>query len=239
MRHVIVVCTLVASAMLAVGCNFIDSTEHVCAGVGYYAVHVTVSDIYGRPQALGATVTLYDGSYVEVDSSPVGAAEFYAAEERGGRTYDIKVTKPWYTDVWVRGVHAPGGGCVTDAGDATVTVPVQLKLTAGAPRIRSLHLVPDRITMDRPPYNFYTFAFTPVIDADYGVSTAVAWRLTGDTSSVSFDPLSGTLTYKCLPQSGYLTVRATSRVDTTLFDTAQVAVQGHPASTSDPPCASP
>jgi len=161
----------------------------------------------------------------------------YAAEERGGRTYDIHVTKPYYTDVWVRGVKAPGGGCVTghESSPTTITVPVQLTVVAGAPRVRSVYLLPQRMLLDRAPYRT-SWAFTPIVDSNTGVSRAVSWRLAGDTASVTFDLATGTLTYRCLPTSGYLTLTARSLIDSTVTGSAAISVQGHPAAGNDLPC---
>lgn len=208
-----------------------------CAGVGYWAVTITVQDQAGASQALGATVTLYDGAYTEIDSASDNPLTVYAAEERGGRTYDIKVSKPYYQDTWVRGVRAPGGGCVTghERSPTSVTVPVRLSLVPNAPAVRSIHLVPRHILLDRPPYTS-TAAFTPYVDATVGVSQAVSWRIRGDTASVLFDPVTGRLYYRCLATSGSLTMTATAVADPTVSDTVNVAVQGHPAMTSDPPC---
>lgn len=213
-----------------------EEPGRVCAGVGYYAVVVTIRDQMGSAQALGATVTLYDGSYTEQDSAG-DTLSVPAAEERGGRTYDIQVAKPYYDVAWVRGVHAPGGGCVTghETSPVTITVPVQLTLAAGAPPVRSLYLLWGHVLLDRPPYRS-SWTFTPYLDASAGLPRAVYWRITGDTASVGFDATTGALTYRCLATSGYLTVTAKAVADTTVVGTASVAVQGHPAATGDPPC---
>jgi hypothetical protein len=212
-----------------------------CAGVGYWAVEVTIRDPSGRPQALGATVTLQDGTYQEVHQLRPGdwgdSLTVEAAEERGGRTYDIQVTKPYYNDVSIRGVRAPGGGCVTghESSPTHITVPVVLSLVANAPAVRSVFLMPPHVLLDRPPYQS-SFKFTTFVDANPGTSHGVTWKLTGDTASVAFDAVSGALTYRCLPKSGSLTITATSVADPTLSANGDVAVQGHPGGGSDPPC---
>jgi hypothetical protein len=53
---------------------------------------------------------------------------------------------------------------------------------------------------------------------------------------VAFDATTGSVTYRCLPKSGYLTVTATSVADSSVVACAAVAVQGHPATDNDPPC---
>jgi hypothetical protein len=219
--------------MLLSGCSVFDGLA-ACAGISYSAVTVPIRDTFSRPQALGATVILHDGSYQESDTSIVDSLTVRAAEDRGGRTYDIHVTKPYYNDVWVRGVRAPGGGCVQSA-PTPATVPVVMSLAPNAPTVRSIHLIPVHILLDRPPYRS-AFAFTPVVDASPGTSQAVTWRLAGDTASVTFDPASGALTYRCLPKSGYLTIMAASVANPSVTANGDIAVQGHPAATSDPPC---
>jgi hypothetical protein len=108
-------------------------------------VRVVVTDEFGEGLALGATATLTDGEYVEHDGDLYEDPRYIlAAEERGGRTYDIRVSKQYYVDGVVRGVRAPGGGCVTghESTPTTIDVPVVLHLPAGAPPVRSIHLVP-------------------------------------------------------------------------------------------------
>jgi hypothetical protein len=229
MRHLPSVGALFAAILALSACQ--EPTG--CAGVGYYPIQVTVRDQAGNPQALGAVVTLYDGSYREQDSTNYNPLMILAAEERGGVTYDVQVTKRYYNDVWVRGVHAPGGGCVTRG--VWVTVPVQLSLAAGAPAVRTVRLLPPRILLDRPPSNG-TATFTPYVDANAGLSRAVRWSLSGDTGSVFFDAPTGTVRYRCLVKSGYLTLTATSVADSSVAGTAEVAVQGHPGDVADPPC---
>jgi hypothetical protein len=181
-------------------------------------------------------VTLIDGSYVEADQSYGDTLHILAAQDRGGRTYDIRVSKPYYKDATIKGVKTRGGGCVTghENPPVTMTIPVVLELLPDAPPIRSLHVSRHHILLDRTYTE--TFAFKPYVDADPGVSRAVTWSLTGDTASVAFDKVTGTLKYRCLPNSGYLWVFARSVVDPRLLDSADVAVQGHPAATNDPAC---
>ena len=190
-------------------------------------------DQQGNPQALGATVILHDGTYSEQDSTDHSPLTILAAEDRGGVTYDVQVTKPYYSDAWVRGVRAPGGGCVTRG--VSVTVPVKLTIAPGAPPVRSVHILPPHVLLDRPPAAG-TGLFTPYVDVDAGLSRAVYWSIAGDTGSVIFDAPTGTLTYRCLAKSGYLTVTARSVADSMVMGSASVSVQGHPAASTDPPC---
>lgn len=193
------------------------------------AFDVTVRDQAGSSQALGSVLTFTWGSNRSQDSTLTDSLHV-----RGGGpgvSYDIQVAKRYYRDTLISGVYARDLGC-GNAG-LGVTVPVVLSLVASAPPVRSLYLLPPQVLLDRgkPP-----FVFAPVLDANAGLSRSVRWSIAGDTGSVAFDATSGTLTYRCLPKSGYLTMTATSLADSSVVATAAVAVQGHPAASNDPPC---
>ena len=228
MRHLPVAAILLcpALALSSWTCSFPTGCQS-----GFDAIQVEVRDAQGHPIALGATVTLFDGAWTEVDSSIYEALAIRGAQGRNGRTYDIKVAKPHYNDVWVRGVRVSGGAC------SSVTVPVVLTVASGAPAVRALRLLPPRMLLDRSPYNSVG-NFTPYLDADANVSRDVSWRIAGDTASVDFDPVTGTMRYRCRSTSGYLTVTARSVADSTVVASAELAIQGHPAAVNDPPCQS-
>jgi len=233
-RHGSVLLALGATASLA-ACNGFPF-ETGCAGVGYYAVTVTVRDQLGHPQALGAAITLQDGSYTETHD-PQDSLTVYGADDRGGRTYDIHITKPFYNEIWVRGVRAPGGGCVTghESSPTNILVPIVLSLAPNAPPARSIHLLPQYTPiLDRGRQTTLTFA--AVIDVNPGVSRAMIWSMTGDTASVGLDATTGLLTYRCRATSGKVTVTATLTADPSVTGSADLSIQGHPASTGDPPC---
>jgi hypothetical protein len=232
LRCLPIAATALLVTLVVVAC---ENPVTVCAGVGYNAVRVAITDQSGNPMALGALVKLYDGSYSEQDSTLYDPLNVEGAEERGGRTYDVQVSERYYNDAWVRGVRAPGGGCVTghEATPVSIRVPVTLSLAAGAPAIRAVHVLPPIITLDR---GRAPVAFTAYVDANADVTHAVQWSIKGDTASVGFDAATGTLTYRCRATSGYLTLTARSVADSSQADSARVAVQGHPASTTDPPC---
>ncbi|MBL0171337.1 MAG: hypothetical protein IPP90_11495 [Gemmatimonadaceae bacterium] len=232
-RTLPVALALLVSSLAVASCNWAGG----CAGVGYHAVHVTIRDQQGNPIAIGATVTLHDGAYLERAGTQYDPLNVYAAADRGGRRYDIQVTKSHYNERWVRGVRAPGGGCVTghEEEPVTITVPVVLTLAAGAPPVRSVSLLPPHILLDRPPWQGVG-TFTAYVDANVGLSRDVLWRISGDTGSVDFDAATGTVRYRCRSRSGNLIVTARSIEDTLVFGVADVAVQGHPATPADPPC---
>ncbi len=227
-------------ALAAVGWSLVSACDApgrtVCAGVGYYALTLQIRDQRGRPQAFHTTIMLStDGRAVDVmdafDSLTVDAAS-----EGDGHTYDLTAWKFGYDTTTIHDIVVPSFG-FCPIGDAIkpVTVPVTLQVAVDAPPVRSIYLLPQHILLDRPPH-VDSVTFNPYVDADPDVSRAVRWALTGDTASVGFDSTTGTLRYRCLPQSGYLTLRAISLVDSTVRDSASIAVQGHPAASDDPPC---
>lgn len=235
MRNSLVFAGMATAVVAVAACDILTPYEEVCAGVGYDAVQVDIRDVHGNPQAFGAVVTLIDGSYVERDSSIYDALSVRGAQERGGRTYDIVVSKPHYLDKRINKVKAPGGGCVHANDHATVTVPVVLTLATDAPAVRSLNVLPRRKIIDRGPYGG-TATFVPYLDVNPGISKSVIWRVGGDTASASFDPATATFQYRCLPTSGLIIVTALSSVDSTVIGRSELAVQGHPAAPTDPPC---
>lgn len=237
-RTVAIVAAAATIAACLAACSAGDFTRNtVCAGVGYVALDVVITDQYGRGQALGATVTLTDGDYSETDSV-ADTLHITGAMDRGGRTYDIRVSKPYYNDVVVRGVKTRGGGCVTGHEDppVTSTVPVTLALVPGAPPLRAIRILPPRpVLLDRPPHSS---AFTPSVtfDADPGVSRGVVWSIAGDTSFVGFDKPSGTVIYHCSPKHAIVTLTARAVANPAIRDFIVVRTQGHPATETDPPC---
>jgi hypothetical protein len=235
MKRVLVLLAAATTVLLS-GCNVLG-LEGDCAGVGYWAVTVTVRDATGRPQALGATVTLQDGTYEENHVGTEDSLTVYGASDRGGRTYDIHVTKPYYNDVSVRGVRAPGGGCVTghESSPTNIKVPIVLSLAPNAPPVRSIHLLPTYTPiLDRD--HAATFTFATVVDANPGISQAVLWTVGGDTATAGFNLATGLFTYRCQPKNGMLTVTAAAAANPSITATASIATQGHPNSTTDPAC---
>lgn len=219
------------------GACFLQSGDRVCAGVGSYGMGVEVRDQLGRAAAFGSRVTfsdLNDGTS-EVVSESGDSLRLYGLEDRAGagHTFDVKVEHPYYATSTVKGVATPRVGCVTR--DVSVLVTTTLSLQAGAPPVRYMKLLPTYALLDRPPIP-PSVTFRPWIDANPGVSQAVTWTITGDTASVTFDQSLGVVTYRCKPASGYLYIRAQSVMNPAVFDSARIAVQGHPAATGDPPC---
>ncbi|MDB4874450.1 MAG: hypothetical protein JWM41_896 [Gemmatimonadetes bacterium] len=91
-------------------------------------------------------MTLDDGSYHEVDGTIYNPLEIPVASDRGGRISTIHVTKPFYTDA-VTHARASDGGCV--ANSVTDTVKIVLTPAPGTPAVRSIHLLPPHVLLDR------------------------------------------------------------------------------------------
>ncbi len=229
----------IAAAATVAACAASDVTRIgiACAGVGYYALDVTIRDQFGQAQALGTRVTITDGNYTETDSTS-DTLHVLGASDRGGRTYDIRVSKPYYTDAVVSGVKTRGGGCVTgsEAASVTLTVPVILTLAAGAPPVRAVRVLPaGPSALDRPPHQS-SLAPSVAFDANPDLPRSVTWSIAGDTAAVGFDPGSGTVTYRCGPKSDLMIVTARSTASPAIFGTKVIRLQGHPANNTDPPC---
>ncbi len=224
---------LVATIALA-ACGDLFAPNTVCTlQASPPPINVTIRDQAGNAEALGSVASFSNGT-IQVDAR----SSFDSLVISGGtysQTYDISVRKPFYQDLVLHNVRSGDGDRCGHPLGPVLTVQAALSLAAGAPPFRSLFLLPDRITLDRGrPGNNYSF--TTVIDASPGVSRALRWRFTGDTASVGLDSVSGVLTYRCLKTSGYGTLTATSVVDSSVAASVAIAVQGHPAATSDPPC---
>lgn len=195
---------------------------------------VEIRDRNGRAQGVGSTVTLVDGDARYPQTLRDDSLRVTYFQTAGASVVDVVVSKPFYQDAVVRNVRVSRNAC--RAGDTPpVTLPVVLALAPSAPAVRSAHLLPPRILLDREPYTT-VYTFTAVVDANPGISTAVRWRLDGDTSGVSLDAQTGTVRYRCQRTSTYPTLQAIAVADTTVVATAALAIQGHPAAPNDPPC---
>lgn len=208
--------------------SIVDDTCEV--GIPADAFDLLVRDAAGTPQALGAVASFsHDSSVIPYNpSDSLNIVGGYA-----GFTYQVRISKQYYADTVVSGLSVAGIG-VCDRPSTQVKVPIVLSLVPGAPPVRSVFVRPSWVELDRP--NAETANFSTVMDANPGLSHAVRWSIIGDTGSVFLDAATGTLTYRCLPKSGYLTLTATSVADSTVVGRASIEVQGHPAATGDPPC---
>jgi hypothetical protein len=228
---------VVLLAALSSACQLPFPGEEACAGVGSNAITVDVRDQNGRAAAYGSRVTFtdVDDGFTEILSETFDSLRFYGLGDKAGdgRTFDVKVERPYYASSVTRNVKTVKVRCVTSP--IAVTVQTTIQLQAGAPSVRLVNIVQDRVLLDRPPYSS-SVTFRTYVDANPEASQAVTWSITGDTASVFFDAVNGRVDYRCRPTSGYLTIRARSAVNPALSDTALIAVQGHPAASNDPPC---
>ena len=205
---VIATLSLAAIAALAACDRASDDTCYtlVVPGTVIYmpSLDLEIRDASGRGIALGTKVVVSRGT----DS--VTTTGFDTLHVRAGfmsaGTFTIRVTRPFYRDSIVRDVVVPQEKC-----SFTLThVPVTLKLAPGAPPVRSLAI-----------YGV-DFLYAPGVqrqlgawlDADPGVSSTVAWRLS-DTTLARIDA-NGLVTAKCSLAGGTDTVMATAVADTTV-----------------------
>jgi hypothetical protein len=203
--------------------------SYVCQLVEYPAVAVSVRDASGAGRALGTRVVVR-GYELYPATTEWDTLTIYGF--RGVDYVDVTVSKPGYRDTTVRDVYVPHGRC---GRSGTAWLSVTLSLSPDAPHVRSFHLLPSALTLDRRPGRD-TVRLLPVIDAAPAVPRTLLWRLVGDTSSVNFDPQAGVLRYRCRDRATYFSAVGILAADTTFRDTVVVAVQGHPAATNDPPC---
>jgi hypothetical protein len=195
------------------------------------AFNVITRDQNGTGQALGALVVFHDDSTSHADSA-------YRTDDTlsdyGGvqnRRYDIKVSKRYYADGWAIDAITHSDNC----GLGQTRLTISIALLPGAPAIRSMTMLPSAFYLD-PGEDDSTLTFRPFIDANLGISHAVRWTITGDSTAATFDPVTATLTYHCQPLTTHMVFKATLLADTTFSDSSRITVVGHPTETADARC---
>jgi hypothetical protein len=119
-------------------------------------------------------------------------------------TYSLGLSAPFYRDTTLANVRVLSGDCGTIQ---TTRLNLVLQTVADAPPVRSVALFGA---------DFLTAAgsqarMVAIVDADAGVSHALAWRVS-DTTMATIDQ-AGLVTSKCSIHGGVDTVTATSIVD--------------------------
>jgi len=190
-----------------------------CAGVGFPGVTVEVRDLAGRPIAGDAVATVRDGRYVSTVIG-TGSLSIGLADNRAG-TYDVMVSKLFYGATTVSGVVVPGGPC---GATQTVFVPVRLALSANAPAIRSVTVIPSGAGLG---WAGLTLQYSTIVDAAAGADTTIRWTLSD--SAAATITASGLLTSKCVAASRDLNVTATSRLDPTKHGSGRLTITVDPA----------
>ena len=230
MRHLPHAAVLLLSGIALSGCADVFGPQS-CGVAPGSAFNVITRDQFGTGQALGAVVVFHDDSSGHADTT---SRLDDTLSDYGGvqnRYYDIQVSKRYYTDGWARHVITYPDGCGLGLSRVTVTI----QLIPGSPAIRTMNMLPQAFWLD-PAEDQPTLTFRPFIDADPGVSRAVRWTITGDSTAATFDPVAALLTYHCQPLTTHTTFTATLLADTTLVASSLVTVQGHPVSAADPRC---
>lgn len=224
--------TLSATLLALSGCALTGTGD--CEMFAAPMLTVEIRDAQGRAQAVGSTITLVTGEARFPQLLREDSLRTMYYQTAGASIVDVVVSKPYYQDVVVRNVKVNAKSCA-DRNARPVTLPVVLTLQPDAPVVRAVHLLPPRVLLDRAPYTT-TYTFTALVDANPGVTTAVRWRLDGDSSGVTLDAQTGTVRYRCQRTSTYPRLQAVALADTTVVGTADLAIQGHPAAVNDPPC---
>lgn len=210
---------LIALAALA-ACDQATEKKSSCfemsaPGVVAYipGVDLTIRDVYGRGEALGAHIVVHQGAdsmmSLGEDTLHARAGYTYAG------TFTVRVSRPFYRDTVVRNVVVRAGECSV----LTTAIPVTLQLAPNAPAIRSITLIGAEFLFTPGEQRRLTARF----DVDPVVPTTVRWRLS-DTTLVRIDD-AGVVTSKCTLTGGSETVTAIATVDTTFQATTQFSVQ--------------
>lgn len=188
----------------------------MCAREGVSPIYVEIRDLQGRPNAIGAVVTIRNQEGYKASAEGFGdPLRVYVGESEGG-IFDIKVRKPWHTKATIRGVEVPEDSCGLWASKR---VEVTLPLLAGAPAVRQVVAAPYGYGFGRGNMTDRLVAY---VEAAPGISRQVVWR-SEDTSVVEITP-EGILTTQCRARSGSTLVTATSVADPTKRDSVQVSV---------------
>jgi hypothetical protein len=182
-------------------------------------IRVTVRDAAGRGIAYGTTVVVRQtpaDSNVRVGSD---TTEIRAGAAMAG-TFSLRVSKPFYVDTVIPHVVVNADECGRAAPTA---VDVTLRRAPGAPPVRSLAIVGPSFLAT--PGEQLTLV--PWLDADAGLSRAVAWRI-ADTTAATVDA-GGVVTARCTTTGAADTVTAISVADTTVRakHAVGVATQAH------------
>ena len=235
MRRIPYTALLLASTLGLTACGQISeifgTTVSGCDVGPGPAFNVITRDQNGTGQALGALVIFHDDSTSHADSAyrtNDTLSDFGGVQNR---RYDIQVSKRYYKDGWAIDAITPGDKCGLGSSKITVVV----TLIPGSPPIRSMNMLPSAFYLD-PGEDDSTVTFRPFIDADPGISHAVRWTITGDSTAATFDPVTATLTYHCQPLTTHLVFKATLLADSTFSDSSMITVVGHPTEAADARC---
>ena len=240
MRRARLLLIVVAGIAGAAGCSVFEPRGNVCDLKAYElppSINVEIRDQAGNPAALGAVVAFGGGGGQVSDSTRGDSLTIHG----GGynTAYGVLVLKQYYAAVTFANVSVPGDfdrcGVPGKLG-APVTLDATLTLLPNAPPVRSLYLTTANRSKSLDRGVSDSLILVPWIDANWNVSHAVVWHLSGDTASVSFNPATGVASFRCQLKSGIVNVLAVSAADTTVSGSKTLVVQGHPAFSGDPPC---
>ncbi|MBA2244594.1 MAG: Ig-like domain-containing protein [Gemmatimonadetes bacterium] len=180
--------------------------EIVCTDESWPSVVVAIRDQEGRPAALGATLVIRDGEFVDSAGPADAWSELHlGAGNRRAGTYEVRVSKPGYRDAMLSRVQVPGGPC---GALRSVGVQVTLELLPDAPPVRSVVVLPRSMGFGLPDLSLQLQAY---VDAAAGLDTRVTWS-SSDTTVAVVSP-TGVVTSKCRTVTGSSVITATSVAD--------------------------
>ena len=192
-----------------------------CTGTGGPSVMVEVRDPQGRPAALGTSIAIQDGSFVDSVLGTMAYGAHVGAGERRPGTYEVRLYKPGYKPVVLHGVGAPAKNVACAYATPTDVRRVTLELLPKAPAVRSVVVLPTGAGLGGPRYSVLA---TATVDANDGISRAVIWR-SSDESVLRAIRTSDTTAMLCpRSKSGTVTVSATSVADRSVSGSSVVTV---------------
>src|SRR5688500_887448 len=104
------VLAVVALVMCLSGCGEVLGV--VCARPGIASVEDRIRDQFGRPTAIGSTVTIRKRNYELTDEGWGDSLRVWVGDgSNTAGTFELVATKPWHQDVRIPKVEVPGDEC--------------------------------------------------------------------------------------------------------------------------------
>ena len=177
-------------------CGTLTAPGVVIAPAGIEAVLRTNQ---GQPAAVGASMTAIGSTGTPLAGYVVDSLTMDA--NVGAGTYSVRIAKPGYRDTTLANVVVQLGQC---NHVQTTKLSIALQPLTGAASVRSVGVAGAEF-LATPGSRVKLVVF---VDADSGISRAVAWRLS-DTTMATVDQ-SGVVTAKCSAHGGSERATATS-----------------------------
>jgi hypothetical protein len=222
MRARITIALIGIVGVVALGCHDSPITDVAypvyCASVGIPSVLVEVRDPAGRPNAVGASVSIVNQNGFSADArgygDPLRISVWKSGQNVGG-VFTVTVTKPWHQSATVSGVLTPERPCgTTEPGRAWVVI----GLLPGAPAVRQV-IAEGNVGFG---WGNMTGFLNAKVEADSNASHELRW-LSRDTTVVTLTS-AGAYRTKCRRSYGETWAVAASAVNPSLRDSLIVGV---------------